>query len=118
MSGDRAGAGAAYTKLLKRSSAPFQDQAVARFRVAELAAAHNPTDAAKQFLAINRNFPAHPLADEALKRAAPPKAAAPPELPPVVGVAGVGVCAGVVWAGVGVCTGVVWAGSVAVPAGR
>ena len=62
--------------------APFQDQALARFRLAELAAAHNPADAAKQFLAIHRNFPAHPLADEALKRAAPPKASAPPELPP------------------------------------
>ncbi len=82
MSGDRAAAGTAYTKLLKHGSAPFQDQAIARFRLAELAAPRSPTDAAKQFLAINRNFPAHPLADEALKRAAPPKAAAPPELAP------------------------------------
>ncbi len=82
MSGDRAAAGAAYTKLIKHSSAPFQDQALARFRLAELAAARNPADAAKQFLAIHRGFPAHPLAEEALKRAAPPKASAPPELPP------------------------------------
>jgi len=82
MSGDRAAAGTAYAKLIKRGSAPFQDQALARFRLAEVAAAHNQADAAKQFLAINRNFPSHPLADEALKRAAPPKAAAPPELPP------------------------------------
>jgi soluble lytic murein transglycosylase len=81
MSGDRAAAGAAYSKLLKRSG-DFADLAVARFRVAELASARNPAEGAKLFIAVNREFPAHPLADEALRRAAPPKATAPPELPP------------------------------------
>jgi len=81
IAGDRAAAGAAYTKLLKRGD-KLIDAAVARFHLAELAAARNPAESAKLFLAINREFPAHPLADEALRRAAPPKATAPPELPP------------------------------------
>jgi soluble lytic murein transglycosylase len=80
LEGDRAQAGAAYSKLLKHP-APFVDAAIARFRLAELASARSSTDGAKLFLAINREFPAHPLADEALRRAAPPMATALPELP-------------------------------------
>ena len=81
MTGDRAAAGAAYGKLTKRGG-PFGDAALARFRLAELAAARNPTEGAKLFLAVHREFPAHPLAEAALRRAAPPKTAAAPELPP------------------------------------
>ena len=42
MSGDRAAAGAAYAKLIKRSPAPFQDQVLWRFRLADGAWADNP----------------------------------------------------------------------------
>ena len=80
LEGDRAAAGTAYGKLLKHP-APFVDTAVARFRLAELASARSASEGAKLFLAINREFPAHPLADEALRRAAPPMATALPELP-------------------------------------
>jgi soluble lytic murein transglycosylase len=81
MAGERAAAGAAYSKLLKHPGA-FCDPAVARFRLAELAATRNPPEASRLFMAVNREFPAHPLADEAQRRAAPPKALAPPELAP------------------------------------
>jgi soluble lytic murein transglycosylase len=81
MEGDRAQAGAAYGKLLKRG-ATFNDAAVARFRIADLAATRNPAEGARLLLQVNRDFPAHPLADEALRRAAPPKTIAPPELAP------------------------------------
>ncbi|HET6147206.1 MAG TPA: transglycosylase SLT domain-containing protein [Polyangia bacterium] len=80
MAGERAAAGTAYGKLSKHGG-PFNDVAVARFRLAELASARNPTEGAKLFLAVHREFPAHPLADEALRRAAPPRSAAVPELP-------------------------------------
>lgn len=89
MAGERASAGAAYGKLLKRGG-PFNDAAVARFRLAELASARDAGEGARLFLAVHREFPAHPLAEEALRRAAPvsrtggdgPRATAPPELPP------------------------------------
>ena len=80
MEGDRAQAGAAYTKLSKRVTS-FVDVAVAHFRLAELASARSASDGAKLFLAVHRDFPAHPLADEALRRAAPPMATALPEVP-------------------------------------
>ena len=82
MAGERVSAAAAYGKLLKRGGGTFGDAAVARFRLAEVEAARNPAQGARLFLAVNRDFPAHPLADEALRRAAPPKSASAPELPP------------------------------------
>jgi soluble lytic murein transglycosylase len=80
MEGDRAHAAAAYAKLQKKVTARAGDVALARFRIAEVAAARDAESARKQFLAIARDFPAHPLADEALRRigggAAPAAAAA------------------------------------------
>jgi soluble lytic murein transglycosylase len=80
--GDYARAGAAYAKLVKRGGGAFDDLALARFRLAELAAARNAAEGQRQFLAVHRDFAAHPLAAEALARAAPPKAAAPLTLSP------------------------------------
>jgi soluble lytic murein transglycosylase len=77
MEGERAKAAAAYGKLVK-STAPFVDPGVARFRIAE--AARDPAAGRRQFLALAKDLPAHPLADEALRRAAPPSA--PVETPP------------------------------------
>jgi soluble lytic murein transglycosylase len=68
MEGDHAGAGKAYAKLLKKATPTTGDVALLRFRIAEAAAARDPAGAEKQFLAIAREFPAHPLADEALRR--------------------------------------------------
>ena len=68
MEGDRAKAAASYAKLAKTASARTGDVALARFRVAEQAADRNKDAARPQFLAIARDFPAHPLADEALRR--------------------------------------------------
>jgi soluble lytic murein transglycosylase len=82
MEGERARAAAAYRKLLKRPAA-FNDVAVVRFRLAEVAAERNPAEARRLFLAVHQDFPAHPLAEEALRRAAPPKTAGtPPQLAP------------------------------------
>ena len=68
MEGDRAKAAASYGRLAKTASARAGDAALARFRVAEVAADRNRDAARPQFLAIARDFPAHPLADEALRR--------------------------------------------------
>jgi soluble lytic murein transglycosylase len=66
--GEREQAAAAYAKLAKRPQ-PWGDVALARFRVAEAASARDPEGARKQFLMVARDFPAHPLGDEALRRA-------------------------------------------------
>ena len=63
------------------------DAALARFRMAEATAARDPEAARNQFLAVARDFPAHPLADEALRRIGggtppPPMPAATPVPPP------------------------------------
>ena len=68
MEGDRAKAAASYGRLAKTASARAGDAALARFRVAEVAADRDRDAARPQFLAIARDFPAHPLADEALRR--------------------------------------------------
>jgi soluble lytic murein transglycosylase len=75
MEGDHAAAAKAYGRLVKKATPTTGDVALARFRIAEAAAARDPAGAKKQLLAIAREFPAHPLADEALRRTAPP---APP----------------------------------------
>jgi soluble lytic murein transglycosylase len=77
MQGDQAAAAKAYAKLLKKATPTTGDVALLRFRIAEATAAHDPTGAAKQLLAIAREFPAHPLADEALRRTATPGAPKP-----------------------------------------
>jgi soluble lytic murein transglycosylase len=72
MEGERAKAAAAYARVLAAAAhhgSPFVDVAVARFRVAEVAAAREPAAARKQYLALARDLPSHPLADEALRRA-------------------------------------------------
>jgi soluble lytic murein transglycosylase len=79
MEGDRSKASRAYAHLLKtsaRQATAFSDVAVARFRIAEEAAAHDAAAARRQFLALAKDVPAHPLADEALRRATPPDAEA------------------------------------------
>jgi len=90
MEGDRAHAVAAYAKLQKKASPRAGDVALARFRIAQAAATRDAEGARKQFLAIARDFPAHPLADEALRRiggaaaaaaAAATTAGAPPRQP-------------------------------------
>jgi soluble lytic murein transglycosylase len=74
MEGDHPAAAKAYAKLLKKATPTTGDVALLRFRIAEASAARDPAGAAKQLLAIAREFPAHPLADEALRRTAPPGA--------------------------------------------
>ena len=87
MEGDRAKAAASYARLAKTASARTGDAALARFRVAEVAADRDRDAARPQFLAIARDFPAHPLADEALRRlgagtpATPLTTPAPPPVP-------------------------------------
>ncbi|HVR62843.1 MAG TPA: tetratricopeptide repeat protein, partial [Polyangia bacterium] len=76
MEGDRARAAAAYAKLLSRAGA-WGDGALARFRVAEVTAARNPAEARRLWLTVARDFPAHPLAEEALRRSAVVIAPAP-----------------------------------------
>jgi soluble lytic murein transglycosylase len=81
MEGDRAKAAAGYARLVKKASARVGDAALARFRVAEQAADRDRDAARPQFLAIARDFPAHPLADEALRRlgsGSPAAATTPP----------------------------------------
>ena len=69
MEGDHAKAAASYARLAKTATARTGDVALARFRVAEQAAERDKEAAPpQQFLAIARDFPAHPLADEALRR--------------------------------------------------
>src|SRR6185436_2172890 len=68
MEGDRAKAAASYGRLAKTAKPRSGDVALARFRIAEAAADRDRDGARKQFLAIARDFPAHPLADEALRR--------------------------------------------------
>ena len=102
MEGERDRAAALYAKLGSKATPQTGDPVLARFRIAEAAAAHDATAARPKFLAIARDFPAHPLADEALRRiggtpetsatagatgtkapaAAAPPAAAGAELPP------------------------------------
>jgi soluble lytic murein transglycosylase len=69
MEGERARAAQAYAKLV-RVAGPWGDAALARFRMTEIVAAKNPVEARRQWLAIAREYPAHPLADEALRRSA------------------------------------------------
>ncbi len=79
MQGDQAAAAKAYGKLLKKVTPTSGDLALARFRIAEAASTRDPAGAQKQLLAIAREFPAHPLADEALRRTT--AAPAPPPVP-------------------------------------
>src|SRR5580692_10664634 len=78
MQGDRAAAAKAYAGLVKKAAPTTGDVALARFRIAEAAVARDPAGAKKQFLAIARDFPAHPLGDEALRRTGAPAAPAAP----------------------------------------
>ncbi len=73
MEGERARAAAAYAKLLPHAG-PWADGALARYRMAEGAAARNPAEARRLWLVVARDFPAHPLAEEALRRSATPAA--------------------------------------------
>jgi soluble lytic murein transglycosylase len=78
--GDHAKAGRAYAAVVKTAGAhanAFVDVGVARFHLAELADERDPAAGRRQFLALAKDLPAHPLADEALRRAAPPVAATP-----------------------------------------
>jgi soluble lytic murein transglycosylase len=70
MEGDHAAAAKAYARLSKKVTPALGDAALGRFRIAEEGAARDPAVARRQFLAIARDFPAHPLSDEALRRAA------------------------------------------------
>jgi hypothetical protein len=55
-------------ELAKTATARTGDVALARFRIAEQTADATARRANKQFLAIARDFPSHPLADEAIRR--------------------------------------------------
>jgi soluble lytic murein transglycosylase len=73
MEGERIKAASAYARLIKVAAqhpSPFADVAVARFRLAEVAATGDRAAARRLFLALAKDLPAHPLADEALVRAA------------------------------------------------
>ena len=72
MEGDHKKAGGSYARAAKTASARTGDAALARFRNAELTAERDRDAARPQFLAIARDFPAHPLADEALRRIGQP----------------------------------------------
>ncbi len=91
MEGDRAAAARAYGRLSKKVTPTLGDAALGRFRIAEEIATRDPAAAQRQFLAIAREFPAHPLADEALRRAGPPAPPPPtnaaPAAPPPTGAA-------------------------------
>jgi soluble lytic murein transglycosylase len=86
MQGQQNEAAAAYRALLARKT-PGTDAAVARFRLAEFAAEGTASkggaaaqEARRLYLQVHLNFPSHPLAAEAAKRAAvlsAPTAAAP-----------------------------------------
>jgi soluble lytic murein transglycosylase len=91
MQGQRNEAAAAYRSLLSKKT-PGTDPAVARFRLAEFSAEKAPPqagaaaqDARRLFLQVHLDFPAHPLAAEAMTRAAAlgaPTAAEPATLSP------------------------------------
>jgi len=72
--GDRDAAARAYAAVVKaagKRADPFVDVGVARYRVAEAARLRGETAGARrQLLALAKDLPAHPLADEALARAA------------------------------------------------
>ena len=85
MQGQRGEAATAYRSLLA-NKAPGTDPAVARFRLAELSAEKAAPqggaaaqEARRLFLQVHLDFPAHPLAAEAIKRASLLGAAAAPE---------------------------------------
>jgi soluble lytic murein transglycosylase len=65
----RAEAGTAYRKLLKGAAPPGADPVVARFHLAELAAGD---EGRRLFRQIHLDSPAHPLAEEAERRAGSP----------------------------------------------
>jgi soluble lytic murein transglycosylase len=77
MEGDHAAAAKAYAKLLAKTTPTTGDVALLKFRIAEATAAHDAAAGKKQLLAIAREYPAHPLADEALRRTTGAPAAAP-----------------------------------------
>jgi soluble lytic murein transglycosylase len=81
MEGDHAKAAASYAKLAKTATARSGDVALARFRVAENTAERNKDAARPLFLAIARDFPAHPLSDEALRRVGAAAPAGPTTTP-------------------------------------
>jgi soluble lytic murein transglycosylase len=68
MEGERSAAASAYARLVKQISPASGDLALARFRIAEVTAARDPEAGRRQLLAVAREFPAHPLADEALRQ--------------------------------------------------
>jgi tetratricopeptide (TPR) repeat protein len=82
MLGDRAAAAKSYDRLLKKATPATADVPLLRFRIAEELSGRDPEGARKRLLAIAREFPAHPLADEALRRAAPPGPTGPPGAAP------------------------------------
>lgn len=87
MEGDRSKAAAAYARVIKaaaKRATPFVDLGVARFRVAQVAAARSFKAGQKQFLALAKDLPAHPLADEALRLAVPADERPEPPPPPLV----------------------------------
>ncbi len=82
LEGDRKQAARAYAAVVKAAEhkpSPFVDVAVARFRLAEVTFARDAGAGRRQFLALAKEFPAHPLADEALRRAASASVEAAPE---------------------------------------
>ena len=82
MEGDHAKAATSYARLAKTATARTGDVALARFRVAEQAAERDKEAGRRQFLAIARDFPAHPLSDEALRRIGAATPAPPSTTPP------------------------------------
>jgi soluble lytic murein transglycosylase len=73
--GARAPAARAYAAVVQaagKQADAFLDIGVARFHLAEFAGERDPAAGRRQFLALAKEQPAHPLADEALRRAAPP----------------------------------------------
>jgi len=72
MEGERSAAAKAYAQLIKKATPTTADVALARFRIAEALLAGDSAGGRKQLLAIAREFPAHPLGDEALRRAGTP----------------------------------------------
>jgi soluble lytic murein transglycosylase len=82
--GDHAKAGRAYAAVVKaarKQTNPFVDVGVARFHLAEVAAEHDKAAGRRQFLALAKDLPAHPLGDEALRRAETPPAITAPTTP-------------------------------------
>ena len=85
MAGDRAAAAKAYARLVGKATARTGDAALARFRIADELAARDPAGARKLWLAIARDYPAHPLANQALRRLGPAVTPAPTaDTPPTV----------------------------------